>query len=654
MKEGVPLDLRVAACKPVAHRLLRHAQEWVARGFRRVYFTGRDSLRGRLVATLVGLLLVLLLFELREYRLRTADRQTLVEQTLLLTSRDAAWDSTAHLRELYRSQRHVARMVLSGRVPQEQIQGFLQDVQAADSAIAAIEILRPDGQLLQATYGQVYETDRSSDPVVRALSVQRPNVATDLGTTGAEQPSLVRIGSLLTAPDETRLGTVITTYFADALTRSLAPPDSGHVEALLDSRGHLIAVNSGSLQRGLQAQFARAIGTMTQGSIARVDTRSENGQRLQGYVVPVPETAWKLAYLQPERETGALLAREMRSSLMIMLIVVVTLTLAILAVLQVSLHPLVRLSAAARKLGSGDLSLRLPPAEIREFDPLVGSFNRMAERLQGALTELESTNHTLEELVRERTQQLEAEHEKLLRAERLSTLGLLSSAIAHDLRNPLNTISLSTDWLRVRLQDEADERLAARIETIRRELKRSDRIIRTLLAFARTGEPERAPTDLNELVQEVAAIAEPAPSIGVEMTLASDLPLAPIDRAQLFQVFENLVRNALQAMGETGTLRLATEASPAGCRVIVADTGPGIPADLLGQVFEPLVSTKTTGTGLGLALCKRIVEAHGGNIQARSQPGEGTTFIIDLPLVVPHRTVSSETTTVSTSVSRRG
>ncbi len=648
MKEGAHLDLRVGTCKPAAHRLWRHAQEWVASGFRSVYFVGRDSLRGRLVATLVGLLLVLLAFEVREYRLRSADRQALVEQTLLLTSRDAAWDGTAHLRELYRSQRHVARMVLSGRVPEEQIQGFLQDVQAADSAIAALEILRPDGQLLHATYGQVYEANRSSDPVVRALSVQRPNVATDLGSNGTDQPSLVRIGSLLTAPDETRLGIVITTYYADALTRSLAPADSGHVEALLDSQGRLIAASSGPLQPQLEEELARAIRRMRPEAIAAVDTRSADGQRLQGYVVPVPETAWKLAYLQPERETGALLAREMRSSLMIMLIVVIILGLAILAVLQVSLRPLVRLSAATRKLGSGDLSLRLPPAEIREFDPLVGAFNRMAERLQGALAELENTNHNLEEQVQDRTRQLEAEHEKLLRAERLSTLGLLSSAIAHDLRNPLNTISLSADWLRLRLREEADERVQARMETIRREVHRSDRIIRTLLAFARTGEPERAPTDLNALVREVVAVAEPGASMTVELDLAPDLPLAPVDRAQLFQVVENLVRNALQAMGEAGSLRLTTQASAEACRVCVADTGPGIPTELLDQVFEPLVSTKSTGTGLGLALCKRIVEAHGGSIQVRSQPGEGTTFIIDLPLVVPEGTVSPEAATVPT------
>src|SRR5205085_11823512 len=124
-------------------------------------------------------------------------------------------------------------------------------------------------------------------------------------------------------------------------------------------------------------------------------------------------------------------------------------------------------------VGAGDLSLRLPPAEVTEFEQVVNAFNRMAAQLETARDQLMEANRDLEERVRERTAALETEHRKLLAAGRLSTLGLLSSAIAHDLRNPLNTVGLAAQSLELRLENAPDEKVAERLATTRRELERA-------------------------------------------------------------------------------------------------------------------------------------------------------------------------------------
>jgi signal transduction histidine kinase len=289
-------------------------------------------------------------------------------------------------------------------------------------------------------------------------------------------------------------------------------------------------------------------------------------------------------------------------------------------------------SAGARLLGAGDLSLRLPPTEVEEFEQVVEAFNRMAGQLEAARNDLVDANRDLEERVRERTAALEDEHRRLRAAERLSTLGLLSSAIAHDLRNPLNNIGLAAQSLELRLESAPDEKQAERLEMIRRELARAERIIRTLLAFARTGEPVRQPTDLNALVREVAGVIDLPPDVAIRLDLQDDLPPVPLDRDQIFQVLENLIRNAMQVMPDGGEVVVETAAAPGACSLSISDSGPGVPDEMQAAIFEPLVTTRSMGTGLGLALAKRIVEAHSGRIWLESAPDQGATFRILLPV----------------------
>jgi two-component system NtrC family sensor kinase len=312
--------------------------------------------------------------------------------------------------------------------------------------------------------------------------------------------------------------------------------------------------------------------------------------------------------------------------------VVVVLGIAMILLLRISLQPVYAVSAGARLLGAGDLSLRLPPPQVAEFEGVVVAFNRMAGQLESTRNDLLDANRELESRVRDRTTALEGEHRRRLAAERLSTLGLLSSAIAHDLRNPLNTIGLAAQSLELRLEAGQDEKVAERLATIRRELARAERIIRTLLGFARTGEPVLQPTDVNSLVREVVGVIDAPEIVDVRLDLEPEMPAVPVDRDQLFQVLENLIRNAIQVMYEGGRVAVATRTRDGRCLVSVQDTGPGVPEELQAEIFEPLVTTRSTGTGLGLALAKRIVEAHGGRIWLESAVGAGATFRIELPV----------------------
>lgn len=592
------------------------------------------SLRGRLSYTLLGLLLTLLAVELWQNGVRLQSRETLLRQGHERAAAASASTFRRSLDQIYRQEQIIGRTALTGRMVEEQIQPYLDDVASQYGSLASLQVIGTDGTIRYSSPPVGYHNTVTQDPFFKALTPQNPRYLSDLYSSADNPQPRFRIASLITDETAAPLGIVSIELYDHAVLDLLSRWSTGQTEVLLDGQGRVVfTTQGGGLVQVVQRDpdFAQAAITH---QARPVDVDLSAKEELMGYATPIPDTSWTIAYLRPEKESLAVVRRDTQTSLIVAVLVVLALGVAIFAVIWVSLRPLVRLSAATRMLGNLDLQFRLPRGEVEEFEPLVDSFNRMAADLERAHRELTEANRSLEERVRERTRQLEAEHEKVLRAERLSTLGLLSSAIAHDLRSPLNTISLNTHWLRAHLGRSMDEKMDAKLHTIERELRRSDRIIQTLLAFARTGEPKREPTDLNWLVREVAEANEPPPMIGLQIELDPELPEIAVDSVQMFQVLENLIKNAVQAMPEGGQVRVSTKRVDAGCRIRVSDTGPGIPPELLDTVFEPLVTTKRTGTGIGLALCKRIVDAHGGCLTVESRVGEGATFQIDLPLSV--------------------
>jgi signal transduction histidine kinase len=236
-----------------------------------------------------------------------------------------------------------------------------------------------------------------------------------------------------------------------------------------------------------------------------------------------------------------------------------------------------------------------------------------------------------------RLERRQREHlrEELRRSEHLAALGKLLAGVAHEVRNPLAAIH-STVQLYQRLPPQARDPSA--IETILHGVDRINALVTRLLFFARSGYEERRAVDLNAIVQETLTLTRAqaeSQRVVVKTELAADLPPLSASLQALQQVVLNLTTNALQAMPGGGTLLCRTRRldGPPRLELCIADTGPGVAAQELPHLFEPFHTTRAAGAGLGLALCREIVQQHGGRIELDRQEGWGAVFRVTLPLV---------------------
>ena len=229
----------------------------------------------------------------------------------------------------------------------------------------------------------------------------------------------------------------------------------------------------------------------------------------------------------------------------------------------------------------------------------------------------------------EKTRELEAAQEELVRKERLAILGQLAGGVSHELRNPLGVMKNSVYYLKMVLPE--DERVQKHLRIMEREVTTATRIVSDLLDFARAKPPSQAPTDLSELVREVLDRTPLAENVEVVARLAPDLPPVAVDALQVQQVLGNLITNGAQAMPEGGTLTIETARAEGGARVAVSDTGVGIAPENLEKIFQPLFTTKAKGIGLGLAVAQGLAEANGGTISVESAVGRGSRFLVVFP-----------------------
>lgn len=246
--------------------------------------------------------------------------------------------------------------------------------------------------------------------------------------------------------------------------------------------------------------------------------------------------------------------------------------------------------------------------------------------------DLERQNRSLEQIVRDRTEQL-------LQTEKIATMGSLLAGVAHELNNPLSVV---TGHAALLLQTAKDEGLRQRGEKIRAAADRCARIIRNFLALARRRPEERTRVSLNAVVKEaVEFVAYPlrVEDVNVALSLDEALPALWADQHQLHQVLVNLVTNALHVLRTVDRprqLAINTRFDPARGRIIVevADNGPGVPDEIRAKIFETFFTTKPVGegTGLGLSISRGIVEAHGGRLELATDRGPGAVFVIELPV----------------------
>lgn len=217
-------------------------------------------------------------------------------------------------------------------------------------------------------------------------------------------------------------------------------------------------------------------------------------------------------------------------------------------------------------------------------------------------------------------------------SERLATIGQFAASIGHELRNPLGVIESSLFLLRQHLGPEVASagNVAKHLDRIAGEIDRAKKTIHDLLDLARNRTPRRRQTNVRDLVDASAQAALLPPTVSVEVAAQADLTIS-VDADQMQQVLINLFTNAAQAMPAGGRIVVGGEALPQrGTRLYVRDDGPGVPVEARHRIFEALFTTKAKGSGLGLALCRRILEAHGGSIDLEPTPS-GASFVIVLP-----------------------
>ena len=221
--------------------------------------------------------------------------------------------------------------------------------------------------------------------------------------------------------------------------------------------------------------------------------------------------------------------------------------------------------------------------------------------------------------------------EALLKSERLAAIGQLASAVGHEIRNPLGVIKNSAYFLNMMLKDVADEKVVKHLKILEKEVNSANLIISDLLDFARKKPLTLVKTDLNETVKNTLSKITVPENIKVEIKLG-EISKMLLDEERVQRVCHNLILNAVQAMPEGGKLAIQTTKQDDSAKLIVRDTGVGIPKEIVPRLFTPLFSTKAKGIGLGLVICKQIVEGHDGNITVDSRVGEGSTFTVKLPI----------------------
>lgn len=298
-------------------------------------------------------------------------------------------------------------------------------------------------------------------------------------------------------------------------------------------------------------------------------------------------------------------------------------------------RPLGVMVEATDKIAKGDLDHRVDIDRRDEIGQLAGSFNRMTEDLRRANEGLTQWGRVLEKRVEERARELQTMQAALIQSEKLASLGKMAAGVAHEINNPLTSILIQTHLLLETC--EPGNPSLENLTLIADETSRCAEIVKGLLEFARMTPAQPTKADVNDIVERSIQLLEKQASVrNIKIVKALDLSLPSIDldKNKMQQVFSNLIINACDAMAGGGTLTITSRLGPdrRQIEILFADTGMGIPEENIHKLFDPFFTTKSAGTGLGLAVSYGIIQQRGGKIGVRSEVGQGSVFIVILPL----------------------
>jgi two-component system, NtrC family, sensor kinase len=305
--------------------------------------------------------------------------------------------------------------------------------------------------------------------------------------------------------------------------------------------------------------------------------------------------------------------------------------------------PINALKNGTEHLSHGELGYQINVRSEDEVGDLAHSFNTMSLQLRAANEQIMTWAKTLEDRVEEKTRELRSAHDHVLHVEKMASLGKMAAVVAHEVNNPLSGILTYAKLLRKwvvsgQAEHEKREEAVQCLELIATESRRCGELIKNLLSLSRSAPMNVQSTDLHQVIDRcLLLVRHQLELVGIELQLkfADDLPRVPCDPEQIEQVLLALIMNAVDAMPQGGNLWIETRLNhdKTDIDIQVRDDGSGIAPDVLPQIFEPFMTTKERGrgVGLGLAISRGIVERHRGSIEVESELGQGTTFTVTLP-----------------------
>ncbi len=450
----------------------------------------------------------------------------------------------------------------------------------------------------------------------------------------------------------------------DLQTDKLMTPEARHSAgpdgefAVVDRDGRVIFPFGGQGLWSEASGWAPAFRELGRGRSGTLRARSAGGEEYLYAYHPVGVGTWGMAMRWPWRVLNADTEQQVRLTVLLLLGGILLASLFAVPFAAYIARPLVSLGEIARRLARGERGGAEPSRRGDEVGALYNAFHQMEtdlaardQKIHEDMETISRLNASLEERVRERTRALELAQARLVDAERFAAMGKTAAAIAHELKNALNGLGMCVDLVLAETRG-GSPRVRAQIH---REIARLRDVTESLLSFSRTPRIERAPWDVNQLVREaLEVLAEQVSDGAVEVETALHEGGAPLvvdcDGYKLQGVLINLIKNAVEAMGthpldlaaagdasareiaaRTRRLQVKTRRDGERAVVEVADTGPGVSAEARAHLFEPFFTTKVTGTGLGLATARRVIDAHGGTLSCVEGTAVGALFRVEIP-----------------------